>query len=246
MPGQLILSVGMPRAGSGWHYNLIHDLLTISGGKDARNVRHRYHLSPFLTEVNCNISTLKPNRLIPVLLPTIFGDTYAVKTHAGPTSISDRLIKLGRIHATYIYRDPRAALLSAYEYGQKAIVKGQVNAFSQLRTLDQAAGFMEQYVAIWEAWVARENVLKVKYEILLQDYEQESIRLGMFLGIDLSEPAAKAILEQYRPEQGNRAQRGTHFSQGQAERFRKIFTSEELDKYTQLFAKNLNRMGYDL
>lgn len=246
MPGQLILSVGMPRAGSGWHYNLIHDLLTIRGGVDARYVRHSYHLGPFLTEVNCNISTLKPNRLLPVLIPTVFGNTYAVKTHAGPTSISDHLIKSGRIRATYIYRDPRAALLSAYEYGQKAIAKGQSNAFSQLKTLDQAAAFMQQYVAIWEAWIVREDVLKVKYEILLQDYEQESIRLGMFLGIDLSNPAAAAILEKYRPEQGNRSQRGTHFSQGQAERFRKIFTSEELDKFTQLYAKNLNRMGYDI
>ena len=246
MHGQLILSVGMPRAGSGWHYNLIHDLLAVSDGQDARKIRTRYHLSLFLTEVNCNISTLKPNRLLPVLLPTVFGNTFAVKTHAGPTDISDQLIKSGRIRATYIYRDPRAALLSAYEYGQKAIAKSQSNAFSQLKTLDQAAAFMEQYVGIWEAWIVREDVLKVKYEILVQDYEQEAIHLGNFLGVDLSQPAINAILEKYRPEQGDRAQKGTHFSQGQAERFRKIFTSEELEKFTHRFAKYLIRMGYDL
>ncbi len=31
----IVLSVGMPRAGSGWHYNLIHDLMKTAGAADA-------------------------------------------------------------------------------------------------------------------------------------------------------------------------------------------------------------------
>ena len=39
----IILSVGMPRAGSGWHYNLIHDLMT-----DPRLCRgHRHPATDF-------------------------------------------------------------------------------------------------------------------------------------------------------------------------------------------------------
>ena len=43
----LILSVGMPRAGSGWYYNLTHDLIVSSGGQDARQVRAPLSLAGF-------------------------------------------------------------------------------------------------------------------------------------------------------------------------------------------------------
>jgi hypothetical protein len=32
------------RAGSGWHYNLIHDLMETTGCADARDIRERYRL----------------------------------------------------------------------------------------------------------------------------------------------------------------------------------------------------------
>ena len=54
----IILSVGMPRAGSGWYYNLTNDLILATGGQDARQIRKKYHLGRILTEVNCNIGTL--------------------------------------------------------------------------------------------------------------------------------------------------------------------------------------------
>jgi len=54
----IVLSVGMPRAGSGWHYNLVHDLMKITGCADARDIRERYRLQDILTEVNCNIGVL--------------------------------------------------------------------------------------------------------------------------------------------------------------------------------------------
>ena len=65
----IILSVGMPRAGSGWYYNLTHDLVTATGGQDARQIRQRYHLESILTEVNCNIGALTPRRLVAISIP---------------------------------------------------------------------------------------------------------------------------------------------------------------------------------
>jgi hypothetical protein len=54
----IVLSVGMPRAGSGWHYNLIHDLMKTTGAVDAHDIREKYGLQRILTEVNCNICFL--------------------------------------------------------------------------------------------------------------------------------------------------------------------------------------------
>lgn len=244
MKSVLVISIGMPRAGSGWHYNLIHDLVVASGGKDARQIRKDYHLQRFLTEVNCNISTLNPVRLLPVLTPSLLGNTYAVKTHAGPTGTALALIRRSLVIPTYIYRDPRAALLSAYEYGQRGLARGRPNAFSHLTSLDKAVDYMRLYVKIWEGWIACEGVLSVRYEDLLENYDQETERLLGFLGSVMGRKELRQILENYRPERGAAGQKGTHFSKGQAERFRSIFSTQQLASYTQVFASDLERMGY--
>jgi hypothetical protein len=111
----IILSVGMPRAGSGWHYNLVHDLMKAAGSADAREIRERYGLQHILTEVNCNIGVLSARRLARVTPPALMGNTFVIKAHAGPTPASRLLQSLGLLRVMYIYRDPRDAMLSAYD-----------------------------------------------------------------------------------------------------------------------------------
>ena len=65
----IVLSVGMPRAGSGWYYNLTNDLMLAGGAQDAHQIRQRYRLQGILTEVNCNIAALPARRLLAVLAP---------------------------------------------------------------------------------------------------------------------------------------------------------------------------------
>jgi len=243
---QLTISAGMPRAGSGWYYNLVHDLVFASGGKNAREIREQYYLRNFLTEVNCNVSTLKIQRLLPVFIPTVFGNSFAVKTHAGPTGFSSWLQSRGRLRVIYIYRDPRAALLSAYEYGQKGLKQKRDNAFQQIKTLDDAGEFMQFYVTIWQAWSEDERVLLVRYEDLISDYTAEFNRLVDHLRLDIEQQIAYQVLERYSPEKGEPGQKGTHFSEGQAERFRKIFSPTQLKQFTRMFEPVLSSMGYAL
>jgi hypothetical protein len=234
----------MPRAGSGWYYNLVHDLVVASGGQNARVIRKKYHLQNFLTEVNCNISTLRIYRLIPVLIPAMLGNRFAIKTHAGPTRISSWLNQNGSISNIYLYRDPRAALLSAYEYGQKAIKQNRQNAFSQIRTLEEAGEFMQSYVRIWETWRKANNVLMVRYEDLIADYSVEFSRLVDHLNLEIEQDQSKQVFERYRPEKGDPGRKGTHFSKGEAERFRSVFSQPQLDQFTDMFKAELPGMGY--
>src|SRR5574339_758417 len=155
----IVLAVGMPRAGSGWHYNLINDLMKTTGCADARAIRERYRLQSILTEVNCNIGVLSARRLGMVALPALMGNTFVIKAHAGPTSASRLLQRLGLLRITYIYRDPRDAMLSAYEYGLRALTKGRPNAFSHLTDFDASVNFMLEYVHIWEKWMKEKDVL---------------------------------------------------------------------------------------
>jgi hypothetical protein len=246
MKRMLLVSAGMPRAGSGWHYNLMHDLVLAGGGQDAREIRVRYHLERLLTEVNCNLSTLSGARLLPILLPVLRGNTFVIKTHGGPTAAARTLLLAERMMATYIYRDPRAALLSAYEYGQRAVSKGTVNAFSELDSLETALTFFGKYLIIWEKWMSCKSVLKVRYEDLLIDFDQELTRLVEHLQIENTMPGIMDVVDRYRPERTGSSQRGMHYNVGKLERFREIFSPEQLHAFNLALEHQLERMGYQL
>ncbi|MBI3159736.1 MAG: sulfotransferase domain-containing protein [Chloroflexi bacterium] len=242
----LVLAAGMPRAGSGWHYNLVHDLVVAAGGQDARRVRKQFLLAPILTEVNCNIGALTAKRLLPVMVPVAVGRRFAVKTHAGPKSLALRLIRRGWLKPVYIFRDPRAALLSAYEYGRRGAADGRPNAFSHLETIEEAIAFMQGYVRIWEQWLACPQTLAMRYEDLLADYDAEAARLAVALGLGAARPAAQAVIERYRPGRASRDDKGLHFHKGQAERFRDALTPEQLAACAAAFGPALARMGYEV
>ncbi len=240
----LTLAVGMPRAGSGWHYNLIHDLIVAGGGQDAREIRRRFGLAPFLTEVNLNIRVLSTHRLWSVLFPTFFGKSFAIKTHSAPTPSALRLMKSGRMQVSYIYRDPRAALLSALEYGERARKAERRNAFSALDSFDDGLVFMKKYLRIWEAWMAVPNIHHLRYEDLLGDYGVEAQRLSEYFGLAAENEEIRDVIAKHHPDQKGKPRKGQHFQHGEAERFRSIFSAEELEQANQTFAGYLERMGY--
>lgn len=241
-----ILAVGMPRAGSGWHYNLLHDLVVAAGGKDAHLIRRQYHLESILTEVNCNIGALTPRRLLLSLLPSLFGNTYVFKAHAAPTPLAKWLLGKGWMKAAYIYRDPRDALLSAYENGKRARQKGNRNAFAELVDFEHALTFMRQYVTIAEQWLAIPAVFSTRYEDLLNNYEREAHRLARFLGFDPSAAQFQSVIARYQPQSAQEEQKGLHFRQGKIGRHRQAFSEQEVAILNQTFAPYLLAHGYSL
>ena len=239
----IVLSVGMPRAGSGWHYNLIHDLMKTTGCADARDIRERYRLQNILTEVNCNIGVLSARRLGMVTLPGLV-NTFVIKAHAGPTNTSRLLSTLGLLRITYIYRDPRDAMLSAYDFGQRALTKGRPNAFSHLDSFEKSVDFMMEYVRIWEKWINEKNVLVARYEDLLTNYDEESIKLAEFLKLDRSRSEVQKVIEGYRPGAAE-GQQGLHFYKGRIGRFRESYNEEQKSVLKTKLSAYLARMGYE-
>jgi hypothetical protein len=240
----IVLSVGMPRAGSGWHYNLIQDLMKTSGCADARDIREKYRLQKILTEVNCNIGVLSARRLAMVSVPALMGNTFVIKAHSGPTSASRLLSNLGLLRVTYIYRDPRDAMLSAFDYGQRAIAKGRPNAFSHLSDFEKGVDFMMEYVDIWQRWLAEKNVLVSRYEDLLTNYDVESVRVVNYLRLDANRPEVRAVIENYRPGASD-GQQGLHFFKGKIGRFRDSFTQEQQTVLREKLSTHLPLMGYE-
>ncbi len=240
----IVLSIGMPRAGSGWHYNLIHDLMETTGCVDARDIRERYHLQKILTEVNCNIGVLSARRLGMVAIPGLF-NTFVIKAHAGPSTTSRLLAGMGMMRITYIYRDPRDAMLSAYDFGQRALVKGRPNAFSHLSDFAKSVDFMMEYAHIWEKWMREKNVLIARYEDLLTNYEAESAKLVDYLKLDGTSPEIQSVVEKYRPGAAE-GQQGLHFFKGKIGRFREAYNEEQKAILKERLSAFLPRMGYDV
>jgi hypothetical protein len=239
----IVLSVGMPRAGSGWHYNLIHDLMQVTGSADARDIRSRYHLENILTEVNCNIGVLSTRRLAMVAIPALLGNTFVIKAHAGPTPASRLLSAIGLLRVMYIYRDPRDAMLSAYDFGERAIRNGRPNAFSHLTDFDKTLAFITDYIRIWEKWINEKNVLIARYEDLLTNYDAEAARLANYLGLRVEQAEIRTVIEHYRPDQVE-GQQGTHFFKGKIGRFRDAYTVEQQKVLAERFDSFLPKMGY--
>jgi Sulfotransferase domain len=239
----IVLSVGMPRAGSGWHYNLIHDLMRTTGCAEATDIRRRFQLENVLTEVNCNIGVLSARRLAMVAVPALLGNTFVIKAHSRPTRASRLLRAMGLLRITYIYRDPRDAMLSAMEYGKRALERGRPNAFSPVAQFDAALDFMMQYARIWEQWSRESQVLVSRYEDLLQDYGNETDRLCNHLNLDAGAPLVKEVLDSNRPSQAAGRQ-GTHFFKGRIGRFREAFSPEQQVILARRFGPFLESMGY--
>jgi hypothetical protein len=241
----IVLAVGMPRAGSGWHYNLVHDLMDTTGCDDARKIREDFGLQDILTEVNCNIGVLSLRRLLMVLRPALLGHTFVIKAHSAPTLWARALIQGGLMRTLYIYRDPRDAMLSAYDYGRRAVEKGRPNAFSHLTDFEKSVEFISEYVTGWEQWMKIPAVHKTRYEDFLTDYQAEAEKIARFLGLSLQEKRVQAVIEQYRPGQ-TQGQQGTHFFKGQIGRFRERYSAEEQAALARRFGPMLSKMGYEI
>lgn len=241
----IVLSVGMPRAGSGWHFNLIHDLMKTTGCADARDIREKFRLQKILTEVNCNIGVLSARRLGMVAIPALMGNTFVIKAHAGPTPTSRLFQRLGLLHITYIYRDPRDAMLSAFDFGQRALQKGRPNAFSHLTDFDKSLAFIMDYVRIWEKWTREKNVLIARYEDLLTNYDSEATRLVEFLRLRANQPDVEKVIEAFRPEKGE-GREGLHFFKGRIGRFRESYSVEQQAVLKEKMGAYLLKMGYEI
>ncbi len=238
----IVLSAGMPRAGSGWHYNFINDLMKTTGCADVRDIRERYHLQKILTEVNCNIGVLSARRLGWVMIPGLV-NTFVIKAHAAPTSASRLLSALGLLRATYIYRDPRDAMLSAFDFGQRALTKGHPNAFSHLSDFDKSVAFMMEYVYIWNKWMKEKNVLTARYEDLLINYDSESAKLLEYLKLNGNKLEVQAVIDKYRPDAAE-SQPGLHFYKGKIGRFREAYNEDQKTVLKEKLGVYLARMGY--
>ncbi|MDF1519807.1 MAG: sulfotransferase domain-containing protein [Brevefilum sp.] len=245
LPHKIILSAGMPRAGSAWFYHLTRDLWIAAGGDNIWEIRKTYPLKTVITETNQNIDNFTLRKTLLILLPFLLGKSFTIKIHFAPMPLGRSLIRLKWIRPTFIYRDPRDALLSAYEYGRRVEKTGRPNAFSHLDTFEKSIDFMSDYMTDWETWMRLADPAIFRYEDLLTDYYRQAERLVNFLDLDLQSQNIRKAIEKNKPRDAAQKE-GGHFSKGKIGRFRDVLTPEQIALCEERFAPYLEKMGYEL
>ncbi len=247
----IMVSAGMQKAGSGWYFNMTNDLLVTTGHQDARAVRDRYRLHSISKFRNCNVGKPLWPKLALLFIPHLAGNTFAIKTHAGPTPSLVSLMSRNVVKATYIYRDPRDVALSAFNHGQKIRKKGHTHSFANLETIELAILAAREWLEIWEAWTGLDQVLVTRYEDLCADSMGEAQRLCNFLSLDVPAQDLERIVDIYQvdvaaSQEDGQKKPSTHFHKGVVGRFRDAFDKEELALCNEQFAEYLPRMGYQV
>jgi len=183
--------------------------------------------------------------MLMVTRPALLGHTFVIKAHSAPTIWARALAQGGLMRILYIYRDPRDAMLSAFDYGRRAVEKGRPNAFSHLTDFNKTVTFISEYVQGWEQWILLPGILKTRYEDLLTRYDDESGRIVRFLELDAHSQPVQTVIEKYRPSGQAQGQQGTHFFKGQIGRFRERYSPEEQKQLLEKFGPTLKKMGYE-
>ncbi|MGK2955221.1 MAG: sulfotransferase domain-containing protein [Solirubrobacterales bacterium] len=241
--GTLVLSASMESAGSGWLFNLTNEMLKSVGHSDVRLIREQYGLDDVLLWDNCNVGELdeaKWRRLQPAIAD---GHTFVVKTHRKPTPMVRQLCSEGLLKATYIYRDPRDVVVSAYRRGQVRRANGHRDSFARLRTIDIATVWMRyRQMPVYEAWLDQPNTQLVRYEDLSNDGIGVLRLLAQHLGVAPTDTDLERLVSDYHG--GNARQKaGTHFIQGG--RRREEMTPGQLRRCNWLCGSTITRMGYE-
>ena len=241
--GTLVLSASMESAGSGWLFNLTNELLKRCGCSDVREVREEYGLHDVLKWDNCNLGDLDEatwDRLQPALDA---GHTFVVKSHRKPTAIASQLCAEGRVAATYIHRDPRDVVVSAYRRGQTRRANGRKDSFARLRTIDVATAWMRfKQIPVYDAWRTQPNTMVVRYEDLSDDGIGVLRLLAQHLDVDPTDDDLADLVSDYTGERA-RERTGTHFIRGG--RRRDEMTSGQLWRCNRLCGSAIERMGYE-
>jgi len=247
----IVLCAGMQRSGSRWYFDLIHDLMVANGCPASLDVREKYGLS-FLGQPRCNLHRAYFWRMWRLDRISRSGLTFMIKTHSRPSPSVRRLMAMGRLKATYIYRDPRDVIVSAMERGRLMRESGEARRllglwpyrdFARLYTVPGALFWARwQLLTRWESWMRCEGLLVMRYEDLRADPRRQLARVAEFLDLDAPQELVDRIVAGYEPDRWREKPRA--FNKGVTGRYKEVFSDQEQELSRKRLGYFLKRMGY--
>lgn len=242
--GVLVLSAGMESAGSGWLFNMTNELLQAAGHRDVRDLRDEFGLIDVLHHDNCNVRDLTQevwDRIEPALAA---GHSFVVKSHKRPSELVRRLSAEGKVISTYIHRDPRDVVVSAFQRGERRRARGRTDSFGRIRSIYLGLMWMRaRQLPVYEAWRAEPKAMLVRYEDLRNDATATLRALCEHLGLALADERIADVATDYEGENAH-GKAGSHYRGGASRQDQ--LTATQLRLANLLFRRSLVSMGYEL
>ncbi len=245
----LVVSAGMPKAGTAFLYNVINGLLVAGGGADARAVKDKYRLHRLMRWHNNNIGPLTLSSLARLWLVSLLTRPFVVKTHGPPTRALLALMRLRLVKAVYVYRDPRDALLSAIDHGKRIREKGENHTFARMTDFDSAFDAVRRWLRTWQHYMDLPAVLKVRYEDLVEQPVPTAQRVVKYLGLKVDDATAQDIVaanDLAKQRQHDRDDTEQHFNKGVCYRYRTEMPDAHRQRFRDTLGDTLLAMGYTL
>jgi hypothetical protein len=242
----LIVCASMPKSGSAYIYNLLNDLLIAHGLNDARRIKSEYKLTHLMTRHNCNIWELTDAKIARLLRISESAGTFAVKTHCQPTPTVVQGLANHTIKVVYISRDPRAVCLSAMEHGKKLNEIGDTH-HTMAKNVDFATALqsVSDWISIWNKWNSCRGVFFTTYEQLLNDRHKVMASIAVYLGLAVDSRKIDSIIEHYDERNLTKERKiYLHYNQPSADRFRIVFTQDQLSILNNCLYSDIISMGY--
>ena len=241
----LIISAGMQKSGSGWFYNVINEMNIETNRKDARLIKSECGLQDLMKDSNNNIGVLYFAKLIKLWLLSLRKGTFVVKTHDPPGRAAKLLTKMGLVKIVYSYRDPRDALLSVMNHGEKMLSQGETkHPFTQLVNFDKALNTAVAWSRIWGQYAEVTGILMIKYESMMEDPTRTIKKMANYLGVDLSEDQVEKICWKFSKENPKIDNVNLHLNKAVTHRYRTEMNDEQLAKSRKALQGYLTNMGY--
>lgn len=241
----IVISAGMQKAGTGWFFNMLNDLIIQAGYSDVREIRDTFKLDWMLRYQNCNIGRLLMIKFMFLFKPLIEGKTFVVKTHSKPTFSLRILTELNLAKSIYVYRDPRDAAISAFEHGIKLRNENLSHSFARLNTLPDAIRAAYDWSRVWEQWAKFPGTLLIKYEDLSENTWLEMKKCVDFLNLSVNEDEIQSVIEKYTKDNLDKNKSvNLHFNRGISGRYKAELNDEQIENANDKLSEFLPRMGY--
>jgi hypothetical protein len=243
----LVIAAGMQKAGTAFAYNVLNGLLVATGHRDAREIKRRRRLNRVMRWNNNNIGPLTLWTLFRLWLVSLVEGPFAVKTHAPPTRALLLMRRLRLVKVVYSYRDPRDALLSAVDHGNRISGLGYDHTFARVVDFEKAFRVVKLWIRTWKHYNHLAWTLKVRFEDLVDAPVATAKAMANFLDLPVDGQTIERVVHEH--DKARRApadDHAQHFHKGRCYRYRNEMPEKQKERFRAELGDVLLQMGYSL
>ena len=174
----LVIANGAPKSGSTWMFNILSEM-------------HHFAKPPpeFILD-NKNVNPeIRYDRLADLLSNLNYRDKdYLIKNHFGEIEHRELVLSFDNVFVFDIERDIRDVVVSGYFYEMRRRSPEEREGFQRYYWTEgrYLADLVRNYHNVWRE-APRDRSFLVSYNRLKTDFAGEVLRMGQFLGLDLSD-----------------------------------------------------------